>query len=134
MLSQIQNRAIVRASAAYDLLTAIGFVTPWTVGSTLSLVFGAGHLVGLGAALPGFGPVQMLFVNLMGSAVLVWSLARLAFPTQAMGRFDALSRVLFLIWEVWAVLQGAPMIILAFSVAEIGFGVAQLLPVNAGKS
>jgi hypothetical protein len=72
----------------------------------------------------------MLFVNLMGSAVLVWSLARLAFPTPAMGRFDALSRGLFAIWEVWAVMQGASPVILGFTVFEIAFGIAELLPVR----
>lgn len=130
MLTTNQNRAIVRASAWYDLVATIGFATPWTVGPSLALVLGAGRAMGLEAAQPTFGPIQMLFANLMGSLVLVWALARLIFPTQAMGRFDALSRALFAIWEVWAVLQGAPLVILSFTVFEIVFGVAEILPVN----
>jgi hypothetical protein len=130
MLTKSQNRAIVRVSAAYDLFTVLGFVTPWTMGPTLALVLRAGHIVGLQGDQPTFDPTQMLFANLMGSAVLVWALARLTFPTQAMGRFDALSRALFGIWEVWAVWHGAPAIILAFTVAEIAFGIAELLPVK----
>jgi hypothetical protein len=130
VLTKNQNRSIVRVSAAYDLFTVLGFITPWTTGSTLALILGLGQIVGLHAAQPTFDPMQMLFVNLMGSAVLVWALARLTFPTQAMGRFDALSRLLFAIWEVWAVWHGAPAIVLAFTMGEIAFGVAELLPVN----
>lgn len=130
MLSPDQNRTIVRASAIYDLIATAGFATPWTVAPTLALVFGAGQAIGLGSAQASFDPVQMLFANLMGSAVLVWALARLAFPTQALGRFDALSRALFAVWEFWAVWHGAPKIIVGFIVAEIAFGVAELLPVR----
>jgi hypothetical protein len=131
MLTPNQNRAVVRVSAAYDLATVLGFVTPWTLGPTLALILGVGRPLGLHTAIPHFDPTQMLFANLMGSAVLVWSLARLKFPTQALGRFDALSRALFAVWEIWAVLQGASPVILAFTVAEIAFGVAEMLPVNA---
>ncbi|MBR0694031.1 hypothetical protein [Bradyrhizobium lablabi] len=131
MLTKTQNQKVVRVSAVYDLFTVLGFVTPWTTGPTLALILGIGEIVGLQAAHPTFDPMQMLFVNLMGSAVLVWALARLAFPNQAMGRFDALSRALFAIWEVWAVWHGAPAIVLAFTVGEIAFGAVELLPVNA---
>lgn len=130
MLTTNQNRAIVRASAWYDLAATVGFATPWTVGPSLALVLGAGRALGLEAAQPTFEPIHMLFANLLGSLVVVWALARLVFPTQAMGRFDALSRALFAIWEVWAVVHGAPLIILAFTVFEIIFGVAEILPVR----
>jgi hypothetical protein len=130
MLTTNQNRTIVRASAWYDLFATIGFATPWTVGPSLALVLGAGRALGLEAAQPTFEPMHMLFANLMGSVVLVWALARLVFPTQAMGRFVALSRALFAIWEVWAVLQGAPLILLSFTVFEIIFGIAEILPVS----
>ena len=130
MLTPRQNRTIVRISAAYDLVTVLGFVMPWTVGPTLALVLAAGGAFGLSAAPPSFDAMQMLFVNLMGSAVLVWAAARFTFPTQAMGRFDALSRALFAIWEIWAVWHGAPAVILGFTVGEIVFGVAELLPVS----
>jgi hypothetical protein len=134
MLTKNQNRALVRVSAWYDLAATMGFVTPWTAGPSLALVLGAGRALGLEAAQPAFEPIHMLFANLMGSVVVVWALVRLVFPTQAMGRFDALSRALFAIWEIWAVLQGAPLIILAFTVFEIIFGVAELLPVTCQKT
>ena len=134
MLTKSQNRTVVRVSAAYDLIAVLGFATPWTTGPTLALIFGIGQIIGLQPAHPSFDPVQMLFANLMGSAVLVWALARLTFPTQTMGRYDALSRGLFAIWEIWAVWHGAPAIVLAFTVGEVVFGVAELLPVNAEES
>lgn len=134
MITIDQNRAIVRTSAAYDLVTCIGFVTPWTYGPSLELIIGAGRLFGLSGTIPVFDPMHVLFVNLMGSAVLVWSLARLMFPTQALGRFDALSRALFAVWELWAVANGAPKVILAFLVFEIAFGIAEIIPVEAGQA
>lgn len=131
MITTEQNRAIVRASAAYDLMTCIGFVTPWTYGLSLELIIGTGQRFGLPGTIPAFDPMHVLFVNLMGSAVFVWSLARLTFPTQALGRFDALSRALFAIWQLYAVLNGAPIVILGFTVMEVAFGIAEIIPVNA---
>jgi hypothetical protein len=130
MITIDQNRAIVRTSAAYDLLTCIGFVTPWTFGPSLELIIGTGRLFGLPGSVPAFDPMHVLFVNLMGSAVLVWSLARLTFPTQALGRFDAVSRALFAGWQLWAVIRGAPPVILAFTIMEIAFGIAEVIPVR----
>lgn len=130
MLTADQNRTIVRTSAIYDLIATAGFATPWTVAPTLALVFEAGQAIGLGGAQTTLDPVQMLFANLMGSVVLVWALARLTFPTRAMGRFDALSRALFAIWQLWAVWHGGPTIIIGFTVLEVAFGIAQLLPVK----
>jgi hypothetical protein len=134
MISAVQNRAIVRASAIYDLVVTIGFVTPWTALLSLDMIFAAGRLFGLSAAAPAFDPLHMLFVNMMGSVVVVWSLVRIINATQILGRFDALARGLFTVWQLWAVARGGPTIILAFTVLEVAFGIAQLLPVRVEQS
>ena len=82
MVNPAQNKAIVRASAIYDFLTVAGFSTPWTFGAALGLVIHTGRAFGLSGAQPDFEPMQMMFANLMGSAVLVWSIARYVYPTQ----------------------------------------------------
>lgn len=133
MLSADQNRAIVRASAIYDLIATIGFATPWTAQPTLDLIFSISRSFGLPANVVPFDPLHMLFVNLMGSVVVVWSLVRMTNPTQTLGRFDALARALFTVWQLWAVMRGGPLVILAFTALEIGFGIAQLLPVRPGQ-
>ncbi|WP_036170446.1 hypothetical protein [Massilia sp. 9096] len=120
---------IVRASAWYDLVVTAPFLTPW------SFSYAQGHLSMLnvrlgGMALPVFGAFQTLFVCLMGSVVLVWSLARLHAPSIAGGRFDGMARLLFALWMAWTLaLTGAPLLWL-FIVPECAWGVAQFLPVK----
>lgn len=67
----------------------------------------------------------MLLANLLGSVVVMWSLARVLAPSVLLGRLDAAARWLFALWQVYAVLHGANAILLLFTVAEIGFGVLQ---------
>lgn len=131
MLSANQNRTIVRTSAIYDLAATAGFATPWTAQPTLDLIFSISRSLGLPANVAPFDPLHMLFVNLMGSVVVVWSLVRMASPTQTLGRFDALARALFTAWQLWAVMRGGPLVILAFTAFEIAFGIAQLMPVRS---
>lgn len=133
MISTEQNRTIVRAGGIYDLVVTIGFATPFTAMLSLDMVLGAGRMMGLEATTPAFGPLHMLFVNLMGSLVVVWSLLRITYPTQTLGRFDAMARGLFAVWLLWAVAGGAPAIILAFVIFEFAFGVAQVLPVRSER-
>jgi hypothetical protein len=120
---------IVRASAWYDLIVTAPFFTPW------SFAYAHGHLSALnvrlgGAALPAFDAFQTLFVCLMGSVVLVWSLARLGMPSVAAGRYDSVARLLFSLWMTWTLaVTGAPLLWL-FVVPECAWGAAQFLPVR----
>lgn len=129
-LSRPAYLRIVRASAWYDLIVSAPFFTPW------SFAFAHGQLSPLngqlgGAPLPVFDPFHILFVCLMGSIVLVWSLLRLRAPSVSLGRHDGAARVLFSLWMVWALTAtGAPMLWL-FVVPELTWGVVQWLPVTA---
>lgn len=119
---------IVRASAWYDLLATGLFATPWTFAWLYA------QCVALAAAwqLPGTAPAldatHVLFANLLGSVVVVWALARLLAPSVRLGRLDAVARGLFAVWQVVAVLHGASALVLAFTVAEVVFGVLQAWP------
>jgi hypothetical protein len=44
------------------------------------------------------------------------------------GLFDGVARVLFAVWEGYAARHGATGLLWLFLVAEVGFGVAQLVP------
>ena len=116
---------IVRASAWYDLAVTWPFALPWT------WTWLHQQLVALDQALqlPGdFHPMdgtQLLFANLMGSVVVVWALARILSPSVLLGRLDATARVLFAIWQIYAVCHGASTLVLAFTAVEVVFGVAQ---------
>jgi hypothetical protein len=128
MLNEAQYLKIVRASAAYDLVVTIGFATPWTL-AVLVAVVGIGHnWLGLPGIVPDLDTWQVLFANLMGSVVVVWSLVRLHLRLAVLGRYDMAARWLFAAWQVNALLNGASWVLIVFLVAEVAFGILQALP------
>jgi len=132
-VSRSTFRKIVLGSAMYDLLVTAPFATPWSFAYAHARLDDINQRLG-GAALPAFAPFHVLFACLLGSVVLVWSLLRISDPQQRYGRFDGLARLLFSTWMVWALaVTGAPLLWL-FILPELGFCVAQWLPVaEAGR-
>lgn len=127
MLNLHQYRAIVRASAYYDLIVTAAFATPWSFALAHTQLSRLNQWLG-GAALPEFSPFHLLFACLMASVVLVWSLLRLLHPQPHHGRYDASARLLFSTWMLWTLhATGAPLLCL-FVVPELAWGVAQWLP------
>ena len=135
MIDSRTNLKIVRASAWYDLIVTTALMTPWTAALLLSVLAGWSAQLGLERVFPALDATQMmlanLLANLLGSVVVVWSLWRVRHASQRVGRYDALARVLFAVWQVYAVSQGASYLILLVTAMEIVFGIAQLLPVRA---
>ncbi len=89
-----QYRKIVRASAVYDFVVTAPFVTPWSfaiVHDTLSQI----------APTPAFEPTHLLFVNLFGSIVIVWSILRIRNPQPIYGFYDSIGRALFSTWFLY---------------------------------
>ncbi len=125
---------LVRASAAYDLLVTWPFATPWT----FAWLYGQLVAVAQALQLPGVAhpldATHLLFANLLGSVVVVWSLARLWAPSVQLGRLDAAARFLFAAWQVYAVAHGASAIVLGFTVFELVFGVLQSAPVRGAAT
>ncbi|MFF7341302.1 hypothetical protein ACFZAT_28800 [Streptomyces sp. NPDC008163] len=117
----------VRASGWYDLVVTAGFATPWTYGLVHSALSRLGETIGAGA-LPALDPIETLYANLMGSVVVVWALLRLLRPLPVHGLYDGLARTLFAVWQAYALAHGAPYWLWLFLVAEVAFGVVQLLP------
>lgn len=121
-MSILLNRyqQLVRASAVYDLAVTGAFATPWTfhvVHQVLRQI----------SPLPAFEPLHVLFANLLGSIVVIWSLLRIWHPQPVFGLFDSLARGLFFIWQLYYLLamNGSP-IVWFFAVLEFAFGVAQV--------
>jgi hypothetical protein len=127
MIQATQYRRIVQASAWYDLVVTIGFVTPWTFAAIHTMLTIAAQ--GLPGNFPPFETVHVLMANLLGSIVTIWAILRIRDPQLQFGRYDAAARFLFAAWQIYAVAHGASVIILGFTVAEILFGVVQSLPV-----
>ncbi|MBL1109934.1 hypothetical protein JK361_36130 [Streptomyces sp. 5-8] len=118
---------LVRASGWYDLIVTAGFATPWTYALVHDLLSAAGDATGLGA-MPGLTPMQTLYANLMGSVVVVWSVLRVVRPLPLHGLLDGAARVLFALWQAYALAHGGPAVLWPFLVLEVSFGIAQLAP------
>lgn len=118
---------IVRASAWYDLVITAGFATPWTYMLLHDMLSALGDSLGLGA-LPPLNPTMTLYANLMGSVVVIWSLLRLFKTLPVHGLYDGAARILFAMWQAYALSQGATRLLWIFLAVEVTFGVVQLLP------
>ncbi|HEX4189935.1 MAG TPA: hypothetical protein VHZ06_02995 [Marmoricola sp.] len=117
---------VVRASALYDLLVTAGFATPWTAPASVAVLTRVHHALGLGGAVPNLDdPFAMLFANLLGSIVVVWSVVRLLRPSALHGAADSAGRVLFAAWFCWALGQGGSQVLIGFAVLEIAWGLLQ---------
>ncbi|MDR7332690.1 hypothetical protein [Roseateles asaccharophilus] len=127
--SPAQFRRIVWASAAYDVVVTAPFATPWTFAIAFGQLSVVNQALG-GQPLPAFEPMHQLFALLMASVVMVWSWLRLRTPTAALGRHDAVTRLLFSTWMFWTWLQTGAPVMLLFLLPEISWAVAQAWPVK----
>lgn len=118
---------VMRTSAWYDLVVTAGFATPWTYALVHDALQETGEALGLGV-LPALDPIEILYANLMGSVVVVWALLRIINPLPVHGLFDGIARTLFAVWQAYALAHGAPRWLGLFFVAEVAFGVVQLVP------
>ncbi|WP_402468924.1 hypothetical protein [Isoptericola aurantiacus] len=117
---------VVRASAVYDLVATGGFALPWTAAVAVDLLVRLHGAAGLsGTVPPADDPLTVLFANLMGAVVVVWSVVRLRRPTLALGAADTVARALFSLGMVVALTQGATAIVAAFLVVEVGWFAVQ---------
>lgn len=118
---------VVFVSALYDLLVTWPFATPWSARALTDLLRSAHEGFQLPGASPSLlDPTALLFANLLGSIVVVWSVVRLARPTLALGLADTAGRALFATWMLYALTHGGSPVLVPFLVAEVLFGAAQL--------
>ncbi|WP_434695025.1 hypothetical protein J3P89_17060 [Pseudomonas sp. Z1-14] len=130
MISVNRNLQIVRVSALYDLVVTAGFMTPLSAGLVFKGFATLSSVLVLDRPVPTLDVTAMLFANLLGSVVVVWSLWRLLQPSRSVGLYDAVARMLFAVWQLFAVAHGASFLILGFTCFEVGFAIAQILPLN----
>ena len=124
----------VRASGWYDLLVTWPFATPWTFVWLYGNLAVLAQSLGLPGRVHPLDATHVMLANLLGSVVVVWSLARLLGPTVRLGRLDGAARFLFAAWQINAFLSGASAIVLAFTLFELIFGVLQFLPVDEAQA
>jgi hypothetical protein len=123
-------RTVVRMSALYDLVVTVAFVTPWSFALLHGVVAGLDAAMGAPGEVPLPDALTVLLGNLLGSVVVVWSLARLHLGSVVLGRYDALARLLFAAWQINAMTAGLSMVILPLTAFEILFGILQAMPLR----
>jgi len=133
-MKQHRYLSIVRASAWYDLLVTWPFATPWTFVWLYGSIAALAQSFGLPGTVHPLDATHVMFANLLGSVVVVWSLARVLSPSVRLGRLDGIARFLFAAWQINAVLLGATAIVLCFTAVELMFGILQFLPVDGADN
>ena len=124
-LSTPRYLRIVRASGWYDLVVTWPFALPWTFAWLYAQLGALAATLALPGTLHPLDTTHMLLANLLGSVVVVWSIARIVAPSLLLGRLDGVARFLFAAWQLYAVAQGANGIVLGFTLFELLFGVLQ---------
>ncbi|WP_226499970.1 hypothetical protein [Pseudomonas sp. MWU16-30322] len=130
MWTSSQYRNVVRGSAWYDLIVTAAFATPWSFAALHGALTALSQALDLPGELPQFAPAHMLMANLLGSLVCVWAVLRIRDPQALYGRYDAVARLLFAVWQGYALAHGASSLLVVFLVFELAWGVAQVLPVR----
>lgn len=133
-MKQPRYLSIVRGSGWYDLLVTWPFATPWTFVWLYGSMAALAQSLGLPGIVHPLDATHVMFANLLGSVVVVWSLARVLSPSVQLGRLDGVARFLFAAWQVNAFLSGASAIVLGFTFFELIFGVLQFLPVEKNRT
>jgi hypothetical protein len=130
MITSARYTRIVRIGAWYDLLATIAFATPWSFAMVHMNLVWLAQTFQLPGVFPPFDPVHVLMANLLGSIVTAWAILRIRDPQHQFGRYNAIVRVAFIVWQLYALSQGASMIILGFTIILTGFAIAECLPVT----
>lgn len=134
MRSLISSRRPVRvgrAGAIYDLITTVGFATPWTAALVLSLLAVVHDKLGLsGDPMPTFDTSHLLFATLFGVIVSLWSVVRILSPVPLLIAADTVGRAAFSTFFVWSLLNGHSAVVVAFLIPEVSWLVVQAFGVR----
>lgn len=134
MWSSNGYRKLVRASGIYDFAVTMAFVTPWSFALLHGWTGEMQQALGLGGPLSAFDPLQIMMANMMGSIVCIWAWLRIRDPQQRFGRYDAVGRLLFMVWQGYALMHGATVLVAVVLLLEGVWAVAQLLPVRQSEA
>lgn len=130
MLRESTYLKLVRASAWYDVIVTGAFATPWSFAFVVTQLNGVHMALGLPGETVSISAYSTLFANFFGSVVLLWSVLRIRHASVRLGRYDAVGRALFSLWQINALLMGASLLLLPVLMIEFGLGAAQFLPIH----
>ena len=131
MLSQRQYLKFVRFSAWSDVIMTGGFVTPWSFSAIYAALAAIASEFSLAGSVPDFDPLHMLIANQLGIVIMLWVVVRLRNTRAEYGRYDAIARFISCVCQVFAVANGASVLILGFTAVEFVMASLQCLPYQA---
>lgn len=127
MLSETTFRRIYRIGSWYDLIVTWPLATPITLAMLWATMGGIHTQFGL-APLPTLDTYAVLFANMAGTVVLIWTVLRIRWDDLRLARYDAVGRFAFSTWMIVALSNGGSPILYGFLAFEVTFGVLQALP------
>lgn len=121
-----QYKKIVRWSAIYDLVVTLPFALPVVSGMVVQGFASLHQKFNFEGTVPAFEGSHLLFVNLLGCIVTVWSVLRIKKPEAQYGLYDSFGRFSFSAWQLYYLLtnQLTPLAWALF-VPEIIWGIVQ---------
>ncbi|WP_141685048.1 MULTISPECIES: hypothetical protein [Burkholderia cepacia complex] len=119
MISTFDKR-VVQVGAIYDLLATVALAVPISLAYVLSAIQALDEALGFNTRFESLDPTAHFLINLGGCAYVIWALARLRNPGRELARLDAWLRLMVVLCQIWAVIQGATPVL---------FGLAAILAV-----
>lgn len=108
---------------AVTLPLALPVISYWLLG----YIYHVDQVMLMNSPVPTFEPIAMLFVNITGVLGVIWAVARISTPTEALARLDALARIVVAALIIHAITWGATPVLWLYVVSEIGGSAAQLI-------
>ena len=131
LMRSLRPVRVGRAGAIYDLITTVGFATPWTATLVLGGLADVHDKLGLaGDPMPTFETSHLLFVTLFGVIVTLWSVVRIMWPVPLLIAADTVGRAAFCTFFIWSLLHGHSAVVVAFLIPEVSWLIAQALGVR----
>lgn len=131
LMRSLRPVQVGRAGAIYDLMTTVGFATPWTATLILGILADVHDKLGLGGdPMPTFETSHLLFVTLFGVIVSLWSVVRITWPAPLLIAADTVGRAAFSTFFIWSLLNGHSAVVVAFLIPEVSWLFAQALGVR----
>ncbi|MDF2967166.1 MAG: hypothetical protein K0Q93_944 [Nocardioidaceae bacterium] len=131
LMRSLRPVRVGRAGAIYDLITTVGFATPWTATLVLGGLADVHDKLGLaGDPMPTFETSHLLFVILFGVIVTLWSVVRIMWPVPLLIAADTVGRAAFCTFFIWSLLHGHSAVVVAFLIPEVSWLIAQALGVR----
>lgn len=118
---------IIRGFAWLDFAITLPFALPYVSHWLIGLIYHIDFLLGFASPIPGFDPVSLMFVNIMGVLGVIWALARIGAPTEYLSRLDGLGRLVVAALIIHAITWGATPVLWAFVATELAGSAAQLI-------